>query len=183
MSGGLALALVIAPGLAFAQPSPAVPPAAAQAAAPTRATFISTSAEQWDVIVDQQPMCSTPCSGPLYPLQFVVLRSQERRPVLLEVGRLPPGNLMVTGKPLQSGMYAGGIVATTLGGMALVTGIALTAVGLAKDSGGMTTAGLISGAVGALAIPGGIYLMMNAVPSFSVSGAAGAAVSAGGSFD
>jgi hypothetical protein len=116
-------------------------------------------------------MCATPCSGPLFPLQFVVLSSQESDPVLLEVGRLPPGDLLVSGKPLQDGMYAGGIVATTLGGMALVVGITLTAVGLAKDRNGMTTAGLITGGVGALAVPGGIYLIVKALPRVTVGGA------------
>jgi hypothetical protein len=52
--------------------------------------------------------------------------------------------------------------------MALVIGVTLTAIGLAKDRGGMTTAGLITGAAGAIALPGGIYLMLRAVPSASV---------------
>jgi hypothetical protein len=174
VSGGIALALLVAivpKGVAQAQaPSQAQP----EPPAPTRATFVSTGAEQWDVVVDGQPMCATPCSGPLYPLQFVVLRSQERRPVLLDVGRLPPGQLLVSAKPMESGMYAGGIVATTLGGMALVTGITLLSVGLAKDRSGMSTAGLITGAAGGLALPWGIYLMMSAVPGATVSGSQGA---------
>jgi hypothetical protein len=160
--------LLVRLGAAPAQASQQTEPSAPPEQAPTRATFISTSALAWEVVVDGQPMCVTPCSGPLFPLQFVVLRSEESRPVLLEVGRLPPGNLIVSGKPLQEGMYAGGIVATTLGGMALVVGITLSAVGLAKDRNGMTTGGLISGGAGLLAIPGGIYLMFNAVPSVSV---------------
>jgi hypothetical protein len=171
VSGVVALALVVSQTMARAQPAANAPPPAGEAEAPTRATFISTSSEQWDVVVDGQPMCATPCSGPLFPLQFVVLRSQEPRPVLLEVGRLPPGDLIVSGKPLQDGMYAGGIVATSLGGMALVVGITLTAIGLAKDRDGMTTAGLITGGVGVLAVPGGIYLMMEAVPQVRVAGA------------
>jgi hypothetical protein len=101
-------------------------------------------------------------------VQFVVLQSQERKPVLLEVGRLPPGDLVVSGKPLERGKYAGGIVATTLGGMAVVVGITFTAVGLAKDRDGMTTAGLITGGVGGIALAGGIYLMLDAVPSFTI---------------
>jgi hypothetical protein len=164
------------PGRAVAPPPP--PPApttpAPEAAAPTRATFISTSPQQWDVVVDNKPVCSTPCSGPLFPLQFVVLQSQDPNPVLLEVGRLPPGDLVVSGRPLQRGMYAGGVVATTLGGMALAVGITFTAVGLAKDRGGMTTAGLITGGVGLLAVPGGIYLMIKALPDARVERAGSA---------
>jgi hypothetical protein len=142
--------------------------AMAQEVAPTRATFISTSSQQWDVTIDGAPVCSTPCTHLLFPLQFVMLRSQEPRPVLLDVGRLPAGDLIVSGTPLHDGMYAGGIVATTLGGMALVTGITLSAVGFGKDRRGMATAGLISGAAGAMAVLGGIYLMMKAVPFVSV---------------
>jgi hypothetical protein len=128
VSWGAALALLVA--------QEATPPPAAEAPAPTRATFLSTTSAPWDVVVDDQPVCSTPCSGPLFPFQFVVLQSQDARPVLVEVGRLPPGDLVVQGKPLQRGMYAGGIVATTLGGMAAVVGITFSAVGLAKDRGG-----------------------------------------------
>jgi hypothetical protein len=128
------------------------------------------------VVVDGKPVCSTPCSGPLHPLQFVVLQSQDANPVALEVGRLPPGDLVVTGKPLQRGMYAGGVVATTLGGMALAVGITLTAVGLAKDRDGMTTAGLVTGGVGLVAVPAGIYLMVKALPRAQVA-PAGPAVS------
>jgi hypothetical protein len=152
------------------------------AAAPTQATFQSTTAQPWDVVVDGQAMCATPCTGPLWPSQFVALRTQERRPILLDVGALPPGNVLVTGKPLQAGRYAGGIVATALGGMALVTGITLASVGLAKDRGGMTTAGLISGAAGLLAVPGGIYLMLSAVPSARIDPIARASVGIASTF-
>jgi hypothetical protein len=184
MSRRIPLALVALPAVALAQTGQQPQPPAAEA--PTRATFISTTSEQWNVVVDDEPVCSTPCQGPVFPLQYVVLQSHEHRPVILEVGRLPPGDLIVSGKPLQDGMYAGGIVATTLGGMALATGITLTAVGLAKGRGGMTTAGLITGGAGLLAVPGGIYLMLRAVPSVDVRsalpGVAGAALGLGGRF-
>jgi hypothetical protein len=198
VSLGLSLAAVLRLAVAWAQVDPLAPPPPPrdplapppppgsqqpQVPAPTRATFVSTTSEQWDVLVDNQPMCATPCTGPLFPLQFVVMRSQESRPVLLEVGRLPAGNLIVSGKPLQEGMYAGGIVATTLGGMAMVVGITFTAVGLAKDRPGYTTAGLITGGAGTVAVLGGIYLMLKAVPSVSIRPAApGLAAAVGGTF-
>ena len=65
-------------------------------------------------------------------------------------------------------MYATGIVFTSLSGMALVTGITLTAVGCATDHDGMCTAGLITGGVGAVGLYGSIYLMRKALPRFSV---------------
>jgi len=163
-----------------AAPEFGAPPSPPPEAAPTRATFLSSTSEGWNVAVDGADVCASPCTVALYPTQFVTLGSQELRPVLLDVGRLPAGDFLVTGKPFASGMYAGGIVATTLGGMALAIGITFTAVGLAKDRGGMTTAGLITGGVGALALPGGIYLMMKALPEFTVNGTPpyGAAVAA-----
>jgi hypothetical protein len=101
-------------------------------------------------------------------LNFVSLRSQEAHPVLLDIGRLPPGDVMVSGKHLNEGMYAGGVVATTLGGVAAVIGITLYAVGHAHDRDGMKTAGLITGAAGAITIPAGILLMMRALPSAEI---------------
>src|SRR5687767_12041432 len=97
MSWGAAIALLVAQE-ATPTPAPAPTPAPtveAETPAPTRATFVSTTSEPWDVLVDHQPVCSTPCSGPLFPFQFVVLQSQDARPVLVEVGRLPPGDLVV----------------------------------------------------------------------------------------
>lgn len=155
---------------AMAQTGPELQPLAAEAA--TRATFVSTGSQQWNVVVDGEAVCSTPCSGPLTPFQFVALHSQEWRPVLLEVGRLPPGDLVVSGEPFAQGMYAGGIVATTFGGMATAVGITFTAVGLAKDRDGMTTAGMITGAAGVLTLSGGLYLMLKALPSATIYPAA-----------
>jgi hypothetical protein len=178
-------ARLLRPELARAQtppdavPNPAAPDTAgtpaqgeplgrAAIAAPTLATFLSKGARQWDVTVDGRSVCATPCTYPLYPVQFVTLRSREIRPVLLDVGRLPPGELVVEGKQLQTGMYAGGIVATTLGGMALATGITLGAVGYGRDRAGMITAGVITGGAGVVALTTGISFMLRALPNVTV---------------
>lgn len=186
--GASALAQEAAGPALYPEPEPgdaagaATLPAPAQPPAPTQATFVSESSRSWTVVVDGRPVCGTPCSGPLYPHQFVSLHSREPRPVVLDVGRLPPGEFTVVGRHLQDGQYAGGIVAVTLGGMALATGITLVAVGLAKDKGGMTTAGLISGGAGLLAIPGGIYLMVVALPIARVERAPGPGLALTGRF-
>lgn len=159
-----AIVLVALSGAASAQPSDQQ----MQQPAPTRATFVSTGEARWDVWVDQQPACATPCTIGVLPLQFVALRTQERNPIRLDVGYLPHGDLMVTAKPLSNGMYASGIVFTSLSGMALATGITLTAVGCATDRDGMCTAGLITGGVGAVGLVGSIYLMRKALPRASV---------------
>ncbi|NVB78724.1 MAG: hypothetical protein HOV81_10050 [Kofleriaceae bacterium] len=184
MKYGVFLAVLASTGIASAQPAPDAPQN--QPPAPTRATFVSTGEDNWDVWVDKQPACQTPCSLGILPLQFVVLRSQERNPIRLDVGYMPAGDLMVTAKPLSSGMYATGIVFTTFSGMALATGITLTAVGCSTDRSGMCTAGLITGGVGAVGLYGSIYLMRKALPKVSVGAAqpyvAGTQVGLAGTF-
>lgn len=172
MIARVVVACCVLESVAFAQTLP-------QAAPSTRATFLSESSSAWDVAVDGKPVCATPCTLELTPYQFASLRSQEDNPVILDVGRLPPGDLVVTGKPLHDGMYAGGIVATTFGGMAAVVGVTLTAIGAAQDRSGMLTAGLINLAAGGVTVAGGIWLMVNALPTVSI-GQQGAPRAAGG---
>ena len=138
------------------------------ATAPTRATFVSTSEQQWDVWVDRQAICSTPCTLGLNGMSYVALRSQERRPIRLDVGYVPQGDVMVAASPLRNGLYAGGIVMTTFSGMALATGISLTAVGWGTGRDGMRTAGLITGVAGAVGLYTGINMMRRALPKLSI---------------
>ncbi|MGE0870764.1 MAG: hypothetical protein AB7P03_19515 [Kofleriaceae bacterium] len=146
------------PGYPAAQPAPQPPPGS------SHATFVSTTAEGWEVVVDREPACETPCSLWIAPLQFVSLRTQERRPIRLDVGYLPAGNLMVAAKPLSKGMYATGITFTALSGMAVVTGITLTAVGCSGDRDTVCKAGVISMVSGGVALAGSIWLMRQALP-------------------
>lgn len=134
----------------------------------TQATFTSTGPERWEVLLDRQPACATPCSIYVEPNRFVTLRSFERSPVLLDVGYLPPGSVVVRGKPYEGGKHAAGITFTALSGAALVTGITLTSVGCATDRDGMCTAGLITGGVGAVGLYLSIQLMRSAVPAADV---------------
>ncbi len=181
--GTVLVVLVSSTGLAAAQPgaevplaepAAAVPPATDTHAAPvppagsTAATFVSTTSQPWEVLLDRRPACQTPCSIYVPPMQFVTLRSFDRRPVLLDVGALPPGSVVVEGAPYQSGKHAAGITFTALSGAALVTGITLTAVGCATDRDGMCTAGLITGGVGAVGLYLSIQLMRSAVPKARV---------------
>jgi hypothetical protein len=132
----------------------------------TQATFVSTGAQPWEVLLDRQPACETPCSIYVPPMRFVTLRSHDR--VLLEVGYLPRGSVVVRGTHLSDGAYAGGIVGTSFAGMGLVTGITLTAVGWGTGRDGMRTAGLITGGVSAVGLYLSIKLMQSAVPKVEV---------------
>lgn len=179
-----ALFVLLAAPAAFAQPvpdgaqpapdgAPSAQPAAMPAPPPammaaTRATFVSTSEEQWDVYLDRQAVCSTPCTVGVLPVQFVALRTQERNPIRLDVGHMPEGDVMVSAKPLSDGLYATGIVFTAFSGMAAVTGVTLTAVGCSTDHPTMCHAGIITGVAGGIGLYGSIYLMRKALPRASI---------------
>jgi hypothetical protein len=154
----------IEPNGYWSPPTEAQPQAQPQPNAPTRATFVSTGEAKWDVWIDQQPACATPCTVPVMPLQFIALRTQERNPVRLDVGYLPGGDLMVTAKPMSDGLYAGGIVMTSFAGMGLATGITLTAVGCSTDHPGLCKAGLITTVPSAIGLYLGIHWMRKALP-------------------
>ncbi len=126
--------------------------------------FVSATGMAWEVMVDQQSACVTPCRLLLERPSWITMRTRERSPIRLEVGRLGGVPTLVTAHDLQQGKYATGIVFTTFGGMALVVGVTLGAVGYGADRDGMKTAGLITGASGAAMTLGGIYLMRSALP-------------------
>lgn len=161
-------------------------PVMAQPAPP--AEFQSTGRNQWEVLVDRQPACVTPCTLAIPRGRWVSMRTLESRPVRVEVGMLGESPVLVRAKPLNNGAYVTGITFTTLGGMAVVSGIVFTAVGCSSDDReGMCTAGLITGGAGAAVTIGSIWLMQRSVPRVTVKrgyavglavtpGAAGASV-------
>ncbi|MBK9032293.1 MAG: hypothetical protein IPL61_13435 [Myxococcales bacterium] len=59
-----------------------------------------------------------------------------------------------------------GIVATSVGGTSLLTGIVLLPIGLSKDIGGLTTAGGITMGVGAAVMAFGIWAIRRDAPTF-----------------
>jgi hypothetical protein len=160
----IALVLVTA---ASAAAQPEAPPAWSRPAG-AEATFTSASAMPWEVMVDQQSACITPCQLLLDRPHWITLRTQERRPLRLEIGALGGEPTAVTAHDMQQGTYATGITFTALGGMALVTGITLGAVGCATDRDGMCRAGVITGGAGAVVTLGGIWLMRRALPRAEV---------------
>jgi hypothetical protein len=177
---------VVAVGIvAFGQPATAQPettratvpsdeaPQAGASMAPIAATgveteFVSATSMPWEVMVDQQSMCTTPCRLMLEHPHWITVRTRERQPLRLEVGQLGATPASVTAHDLGTGMYATGITFTTLGGMALVTGITLTAVGCSSDRNRICTAGLISGGAGIATTLGGVWLMRAALPRVQI---------------
>lgn len=157
------------------QPPYQQPPPDAQAMPPeralpgvARATFVSTGDARWDVRLDNDAVCTTPCAVDVEPMRYVSLHSQERTPAHLAVGYLPPGDVLVEAKPRARGAFAAGVTFTSLSGMGLATGITLTAVGCATDRPTMCRAGLITGAASAVGLYLSIDLLRSSLPRVSI---------------
>jgi hypothetical protein len=131
-----------------------------------RVDFLSASdSVRWDVYVDDQATCTTPCARWVDPNRPLLLRTREDAPDKLLVGRLDAGAgpLQVSARPLARGQLATGVVFTALGGLAVLTGITLTAIGCSSDDrAGMCTAGLVSLGSGAVVTGGAIWIMLGA---------------------
>lgn len=99
----------------------------------TRATFMSTDAARWDVRLDSNAVCSTPCAGHRSTaVHHVALAGALAEPPL---GRISPARRRPgAGKPRADGALAGGVTFTSLSGLGLATGITLTAVGVLQGS-------------------------------------------------
>ena len=164
ISGGTATAQPAdGPPGGYAEPSPPVEAQPPQPQAPppgsTRATFVSTSQVRWDVRIDDNAVCTTPCSIMVEPVRFVTLHSHDLRSERVNVGYMPPGDVLVQAKPRSQGAFAAGVTFTALTGMGLATGITLTAVGCSTDRSGMCNAGLITGVASGL----GLYLSIDLI--------------------
>lgn len=145
------------------QPPPMQPPRQPTPGA-TRATFVSGGEARWDVRIDNNAVCTTPCSMLIDPMHFISLSSQDRGGARLSVGYLPPGDVLVQAKPRAEGAFAAGVTFTALSGMGLVTGITLTAVGYGTDRSTMARAGLITGGASAVALYLSIDLIVRSMP-------------------
>lgn len=157
------------------QPPYQPPPPDAQAMPPARplpgvarATFVSTGEARWDVRLDNNAVCTTPCAVDVEPMRYVTLHSQDRTPAHLAVGYLLPGDVLVEAKPRARGAFAAGVAFTSLSGMGLATGITLTAVGCATDRPTMCRAGLITGAASAVGLYLSIDLLRSSLPRVSI---------------
>jgi len=134
----------------------------------THATFMSTGETRWDVRVDGNAVCTTPCSLYIEPLRFVTLHSQDPAPTKLQVGYMPQGDVLVRAQPRAQGAFAMGVTFTSLSGMGLATGITLTAVGCSTDRDRMCNAGLITGAASAVGLYLSIGLIRSSLPRVRV---------------
>jgi hypothetical protein len=134
----------------------------------THATFMSTGEARWDVRIDGNAVCTTPCSLYIEPLRYVTLHSQARAPEKLNAGYLPQGDVLVRAQPKAQGAFAAGVTFTALSGMGLATGITLTSIGCSTSRDRMCTAGLITGGASAVGLYLSIGLLRSALPRLKI---------------
>jgi hypothetical protein len=144
-----------------------------------RADFVSAYANsRWDVYIDDQVACTTPCSKWVDASRPILLRAREdgflAAPDKIQMaGGLGPnavgGPVQVQAHPTARGQLATGITFTSFGGMAVLTGITLSAVSCSSDRfAGMCTGGLISLGAGSLVTAGAIMLILDSAPKAKV---------------
>lgn len=135
-----------------------------------RADFLSGDASsRWDVYVDDRVVCTTPCSGYVRPERPVMLRTREDGPLgpsdRVQLASLFPhaadGPVQVAAHPTSRGKLVTGITFTAFGGMAAITGVALSGIGCSRDRAGMCKAGMISLGVGAVVTAASVWLILD----------------------
>ncbi|HEU4538598.1 MAG TPA: hypothetical protein VFS00_30970, partial [Polyangiaceae bacterium] len=114
------------------------------------------SGEEWDVVVGDRKLCTTPCERWVDPAMPYMLKHDPgifQRNEYIEIPDLRPHapleRMEVRAEARNTAELVGGILATSFGGLGVATGTALTAVGCNKG-GGLCTAGLITLPAGAL---------------------------------
>lgn len=135
-----------------------------------RVDFVSYDGDsRWDVYVDDEATCTTPCTEWVEPQRPIVMQTRGgmfgAKPDKLRIGRLDDydGPLQVSAKKTSIGMLVTGMTFTALGGISTLVGVVLTSVGCSQDDmDGMCTAGIVSGAVGLAVVATGIWLMIAA---------------------
>jgi hypothetical protein len=123
--------------------------------------------EEWEVVVGDRPLCKTPCERWVDPAMPYTLKYDPgfwQRNQYVEVPDLRPHlaseRVEVRTEPRNMGEFVGGILVTSLAGMAAVAGTTLTAIGC-SDGGGVCTAGLITLPIGLLGLVPGIWMILD----------------------
>jgi hypothetical protein len=131
--------------------------------------FLPVRAQQdWEVVVGDRTLCKTPCERWVDPAMPYTLKYDPgffQKNELLEVPDLRSQaggeRFLVRGEPRKDGELVGGILLTTFGGMAVATGITLTAAGCGGGDGGLCSAGVITLPAGLLALAPGVWMIID----------------------
>jgi len=141
-----------------------------------RGGLLGMAANRWEVYADDEVICSTPCTKWVDPSRPVLLRAREESffaaPDKVQVPSLVAESVHA---PLQlkahgtaGGQLTAGITFLTFTGLAVVTGITLTALSCSTDRSGFCTGGLIALGAGVLGTVGGVWLLLDALPKAEV---------------
>ncbi len=140
----------------------------------------ANASTRWDVYYDDSVICTTPCSRWLDPARPLMFRSRDDgrfgmgserihvRDLSLHAGA---GAVQVQAHGTSNGQMVTGITFTTFGGMAVITGIALSAVGCGGgtfSSRGMCTGGLVTLGAGAATTAMSISLILDSLPKAEI---------------
>jgi hypothetical protein len=128
----------------------------------------SDASTRWDVFVDGDASCTTPCSRWLEPGRPLELRTRQGTSSLT-VENLPrdQGPQRIVAHPTSMGPFVTGIVFTALGGMATITGTVLTGIHCG-DGGAGCTAGLITLGAGSAVTAGAIVMLVGSLSDVEV---------------
>ena len=133
------------------------------------------SGQVWDVYAGEDRICTTPCTqwvDPMRPL-FLEARGSPHDKLFvpgLGVEAMQSRNALVVATGSCDGKETVGITFTSLGGMGLIVGISLTAIGCSdlQRLGGMCNAGLITGGVSIPLTAWAIWMIVDAQPKVQV---------------
>lgn len=133
---------------------------------------VSDDGRPWRVRAGAE-QCVTPCSARVSDAAELQLTSKRGDVVLVPALAVEAPNAqhaMVVAEGVHRGKNVNGIVFTTLGGMALVTAITLTAVGCSnmEERSGLCTAGLVVGGIALPLTALAIWLIVDAQPKAHV---------------
>lgn len=130
----------------------------------------------WEVAVGERTLCSAPCEkwvDPAMPFSFKNDPGMLQRNVFIEVpdlrDHMSSDHLQIKAVPRSTAEFAGGIVATTFSGLAVITGTVLTAVGC-RDGGskGACVGGLITLPIGLAGLAPSIWMIVDSAPEVDI---------------
>jgi hypothetical protein len=139
-----------------------------------RVDFISAHAQgRWDVYIDDEVACSTPCSRWVNPSRPIFLQSRRgpfpysaREEIQVpDLGRYAAaGPLQLRAHPTSTGAQVTGITVSALGGMAMMTGLTLSAVSCPTGREELCRGSLLTLGAGTLVTAGAVWLLLEAAP-------------------
>jgi hypothetical protein len=130
---------------------------------------------KWDVMVGDRTLCTTPCEkwvDPAMPFSFKYDPGILQRNSIIDIPDLREQSredrVEVKATPRKTGKLVGGILITTFAGVAVLTGVTLSAVGCSSGDSGMCVGGLITLPIGVAGLIPGVMMISSSSPTVEV---------------